>query len=330
MGSGSRHPGCHHRSGIGSLFHGNDLDGGTFDYSRLVASRSGRLVVELQRRRRTDGLTFCVCNPITGDVSVLPPLSGKDMPVSYACTLLTDNDLDPLGSTNFFRLLLVYNRPGFTVLRCYASEIGNWGTEAKSSVDVSDQELRHVGPAVVLRGVAFWPLDHGALGVRLDLDAQDPNQALHAHLLPYDVPHYWPEKRLLGVSPDNRLFFMHYSIRAGLNILCAKISYFEIQGDDFQTGRKESSSFEQGVLMHQMKMTCRDTSLKLRWFGEKSGLVLFTMGESSGHSGTFTLNLRDETVQKVADGEGDQWRNLVGFEMDREAYLALLAHGQEN
>jgi hypothetical protein len=54
------------------------------------------------------------------------------------------------------------------------------------------------------------------------------------------------------------------------------------------------------------------------------------MGESSGHSGTFTLNLRDETVHKVADGEGDQWRNLVGFEMDREAYLALLAHGQEN
>jgi hypothetical protein len=29
MGSGSRHPGCHHGSGICSLFHGNDLDGGT-------------------------------------------------------------------------------------------------------------------------------------------------------------------------------------------------------------------------------------------------------------------------------------------------------------
>ncbi|KAL6888959.1 hypothetical protein ACP4OV_009985 [Aristida adscensionis] len=140
------------------------------------------------------------------------------------------------------------------------------------------------------------------------------------HLLPYDVPHYWPEKHLLNVSPDGHLFFMYYGIRLGLNVLEAKISYFDIHGDDIQTDRKQRSSL--GILMHQMKMTSRDGSLKLWWFGEKSGMVLFTMGESSGHHGTFMLNLRDQTVEKLADSEGHSWRNCLGFEMDSIAYLA--------
>ncbi|KAL6627177.1 hypothetical protein ACP70R_030903 [Stipagrostis hirtigluma subsp. patula] len=91
-----------------------------FHYSRPAASRSGRLVLELQRQSRGDGVTF--------------------------------------------RLLLIYNRRGFTALRCYSSDTGRWGAEARSAVEVSTWELRRIGPAVVRRGVAFWPLDHGRSG----------------------------------------------------------------------------------------------------------------------------------------------------------------------
>jgi hypothetical protein len=65
---------------------------------------------------------------MTGDMALLPPLSGTDMPGSYACALLAgDDDLPP----TFFRLLIVYNRRGFTALRAYSSDTGRWSAEAR-------------------------------------------------------------------------------------------------------------------------------------------------------------------------------------------------------
>lgn len=100
------------------------------DYSCPVASRNGRLVLELRRDTRGDSVTFCVCSPMTGDAVVLPPLSGEDRPTdNYGCALLTVDDDSP----RLFRLLIVYNsRRGFTALRCYCSEAGRWGTERRS------------------------------------------------------------------------------------------------------------------------------------------------------------------------------------------------------
>uniref|UniRef100_K4AJJ6 Uncharacterized protein n=1 Tax=Setaria italica TaxID=4555 RepID=K4AJJ6_SETIT len=68
------------------------LDDGLFDASRLVASRNGLLVVELQRRKRERALKLCVCNPMTGEVTVLPPLGGKEIVSPFACTVLTADD----------------------------------------------------------------------------------------------------------------------------------------------------------------------------------------------------------------------------------------------
>jgi hypothetical protein len=73
--------------------------------------------------------------------------------------------------------------------------------------------------------------------------------------------------------------------------------------------------------MPEFKLSHYNMSVKLRWFGEKSGLVVFTMGRPSGHRGTFVLNLHDEVFSKVAD-YGDSWKNLLGYEMDMAAYLS--------
>ncbi|CAL4950216.1 unnamed protein product [Urochloa decumbens] len=297
--------------------------------SRPVASRNGRLVLELQQEGgHSDGrLKLCVCNPMSGDAAVLPALSsGPQKPRDYGCALLTgdDDDLSPL--TSFHVLLLYNNRRGSTALRCYyysssSSSSGGWGPEAKCSTRISGGKLHRIGQAVVLRGVAFWPLDDGALGVRVS--AATGAEITEMHLLPYDVPHYWPEARLLGVLPDDRLFFVYFGICG--DTLMAKLSYFAIDGDDVGAGRKECSSLEEGIRMHQMKVTCQDT-LKLRWVCEKSGLIFFTLRESSsGRSGTFALNLHDKLVEKVADGEGHKWRNFVGYEMGTAGYLASIA-----
>ncbi|CAM0884020.1 unnamed protein product [Alopecurus aequalis] len=312
-------------------------DGGLLEYSRPVASRNGRLVLELRREGRAmDGLRLAVCNPMMRDnIVVLPPLiisvAGKKSTTirNYGCALLTGHDLRRPRCHSFFRLLLVYNhnRGGgkSTLLRCYSSDTGRWGPETESDVKIHSSELSRIGQAVVRRGVAFWALDHGVLGVRLDQIDQDA-AVTDMHLITYLVPHHWPDNRLLGISSDNRLFFMYVGVSAGQNkIMIAKLSYFEFEeDDDIRTGRKGTMPEQEAVLMHQMKMPHQHTGIKLRWFGEKSGIVLFTLGEQSGHTGTFVLNLQEKVVEKV-DDDGDSWKNLVGYEMDMAAYLASMA-----
>ncbi|GJN17262.1 hypothetical protein PR202_gb04317 [Eleusine coracana subsp. coracana] len=292
-----------------------------FINSRPVASRNGLLVLELQREGHADGLRLCVCNPTSSkdEAMLLPPLSGQEKPRDYGCAVLAGNDFHPRPRLlTSFVVLLIYNRPGFTALRCYSTEAGDWGPEARSCINVPAWKLCRIGQAVVRRAVAFWPLDHGALGVRLSATAPEVTET---HLLPYDVPHYRPDRRLLGVTPDDRLFFVYFGVC--VDILTAKISYFAIDADDIAGGRSERCYQQEAVRMRQMRMTCQDT-LKLRWVCEKSGIVLFTLGESSGLSGTFALSLDKKTVEKVADGQGHEWRNFVGYETDTAGYLASI------
>ncbi|KAL5225921.1 hypothetical protein ABZP36_012560 [Zizania latifolia] len=84
-------------------------------------------------------------------------------------------------------------------------------------------------------------------------------------------------------------------------------------------------------------------TLKLRWFCEKSGLILFTLEESSGYPGTFALDVQSSAVKNVVNGPTVSWRNIhlespavvkvadghswscfVGYEMDIAIYLAAL------
>uniref|UniRef100_A0ACD5XDP8 Uncharacterized protein n=1 Tax=Avena sativa TaxID=4498 RepID=A0ACD5XDP8_AVESA len=313
-------------------------DRGILDHSRPVASRNGRLVMELKHEvHGADGLWLAVCNPMMHDNSIVivPPLISEAGTTiqDYGCALLTGQDLRPPRCNTFFRLLLVYNRGpagNSTVLRCYSSDAGCWGREAECSVQVPSSEIRDIGQAVVRRGVAFWALDLGVLGARLD-EIDQHGAVTDMHLMPYPTPHTMPQKRLLGISPDNRLFFMDMGVVGWKNkFLLANLCYFKFSDEDnIRTGRMlfGPDREDQQVRMPNMKLSHYNTSVKLRWFGEKSGLVLFTMGRPSGHRGTFVLNLRDKVFNKVAD-DGDSWKNLLGYEMDMAAYLVSSVNPQ--
>jgi hypothetical protein len=71
------------------------------------------------------------------------------------------------------------------------------------------------------------------------------------------------------------------------------------------------------------------TAIKLRWFGERSGTVLFTLGEGeswTSEQGVFMLNITTGSLEKLADGaECHVWKYLCGYEMGREALLASVA-----
>jgi hypothetical protein len=137
---------------------------------------------------------------MTGDMALLPPLSGTDMPGSYACALLAgDDDLPP----TFFRLLIVYNRRGFTALRAYSSDTGRWSTEARrSGPKITGKHVRELGQGIVLRGGAYWPLLFTALAVRIDTP-----EPIEVRMPQGGLPGYMEDGagRLLGVSRGGRL-----------------------------------------------------------------------------------------------------------------------------
>ncbi|EEE55389.1 hypothetical protein OsJ_03469 [Oryza sativa Japonica Group] len=281
--------------------------------SRPVASRNGRLVLELQSEEHVnDGkLNLCVCNPMTGDVAVLPPLSGKDRPRMYACTLLTDADIDqPPPSANFFRVLIVYNRDRFTAFRSYSSDTGSWSMEAKKTPGpkLTNWDLGKLGHGIVLHAVAYWPLRRTTLAVRMPLDG---------------IISTIQQFRLLGVTPERKLCFIDAANSSGYVGLASMV--FETTGDDMCGGAGEwVRKGGIGQLRRQFKIKSADAS-KLRWFCEKSCTLLFTLGKGSS-PWTFALNLGTKKIEKLTTGvDCNWWRNFVGYEMDAAAYLMSIA-----
>ncbi|KAM0909912.1 hypothetical protein ACQ4PT_014506 [Festuca glaucescens] len=311
--SGARFLGSRSPS-LQEAFHGV-VDHG-FEYSRAVSSRNGRLVLELRHDGRVAGLELCVCNPMTGDLALLPPLSGTDMPGSYACALLAGDDDLNLPST-FFRLLIVYNRRSFTALRAYSSDTGLWSAEVRrSGPKITDKKIRELGHGVVLRGVAYWPLHFTALAVRMD--KPEPREVR----MPRDgLPGYYVHGgRLLGVS-GGRLCCL-VVIPPG-HKLSLEIRYFDPSAGDCGEWEWKPNFF----MPPQKDIKIRHlTSTKLRWFHDRSAIVLFTLGRGSSRQGTFTFDMESREINELVHGVGfKQWKHLVGYEMDQTAYLASVA-----
>ncbi|RCV25695.1 hypothetical protein SETIT_5G185600v2 [Setaria italica] len=322
---------------------------GLFEHARPVAARHGWLVLELRQERYTDGLSLCVCNPMRRDMAMLPPLAGTDKPGDYACALYTGHDLDsPRPLSAFFRLLIVYNRRAFTAMRSYSSDIGRWSTEAKRSwgPKIASEKLHEFGQSIVVGGVAYWLLRRSAFAVRVD--TPEPTEVPMPPTGP-GISDLCPGWRSLGVDADGKLIFIDVGFFNDVDVAALDLSaalrlnsyYLGVvtSGDDGCSGEWEPR--RRCIRLKQMKVRYEGfgkdkvlpfgekINLRLvRWFCEKSGNLLFTLGEGTGSPGTFVLNMATEHVEKVADGvDCDSWRNFVGYEMDGAAYLASISRG---
>jgi len=297
----------------GLQHHGVDA----LDLSRPIASRNGRLVLELHS---VDGsLRLCVCNPMMGDdVAVLPPLLGKDRPKVYACTLLTGADLDRPSSADLFRVLIVYNRDRFTALRSYSSDTCSWSKEAMktSGPKLTNWELGKLGQGIVLHGgVAYWPLKSSALAVRFDT----PAPPSLVRMPPDGVPNKIKQLRLLSVGPDGKLWFLD---AASNGEGCVSVLWTVFHETSTGTGTGE---WVRGGAVRLTRLKVKGAmDINLRWFCEKSGILLFTLGRGSSDPGTFAMNLATKQVDKLDDCSS--WRNFVGYEMDGVTYLRSIAH----
>ncbi|KAF8694055.1 hypothetical protein HU200_038507 [Digitaria exilis] len=272
------------------------------EHSRPVAARTGWVVLSF--------LDLCVFNPMTGEIFMLPSLSGEARPRCYACALLTRDDVDeplPTSTTVFFRVLIIYNRYRFTAFRAFSSETSRWGTEVARSAHPK------IDNSVVLRGVAYWPLRHSALAVWLD--GPEPCEIT---MPPWGIPADQPQSlRLLG---QQKLCFIDVLPPAGLPCRTIFLLTSVLSTVDGQDTNMLKWVMLHGRLYIPEMMVCSSDDFKLRWFCEKSGVILFTIGEETTHK-----------IQKVVDGTGcsswrncGSWRNVVGYEMDAAGYLASL------
>ncbi|WVZ94985.1 hypothetical protein U9M48_040802 [Paspalum notatum var. saurae] len=330
--------------------------------SRVLASRGGRIVLDLRRRansRTTHAVRLGVCDPVMGGggVDVLPPLRGKDSPTGpFACTVITaaDEHGTVTGSqsehASSYRVLLLYNRRSFTALRCYSSDAGSWGPEAQVvGARIGRSQLRGEAPAAVVHhGVVLWP----GLAVALRLDSLlQPAPAVPpaakkssaGKTLPPPPPRYtvagvslavrqrhWgmatmTMNRLLGVMPDGEL------LRVEADYETIRAYWGGLKGGD------DGGGMDGGCLLGealQWKWTMKQAlmgvhAVRLRWLFEKSGLFIFTAksNASDDHdTHVYTMDVETKRFGRVATGGGGDplLMEMCGYEMDRVALLASL------
>ncbi|XP_006662268.2 uncharacterized protein LOC102721960 [Oryza brachyantha] len=313
-----------------------------FKNSRLIASRNGRLVLELRRSSRAAALRLVVCNPMAGDMSILPILAGKDRPGYYTCALLTADDLqdaaDPLQpSPAAFRLVLLYKRRNFTACRSYSSDTKAWGTEGKiSGIKIGGKRLGDMAAGVAVRGRVFWLARNAVFGVDMGtLEATSET-----------IPSEWKwncklcfclgsqvENRRLTVSADGRLCAVQ--VGRSLTNHDVMISVFSrYHCDDGCTARKWRWEKVQEVVLNHLLPLTNVKRICLRGVCEKSGLVFLATGADvyaqQPDAGLYALDLRKEAARLVPAPPGrcsdrrSSW-SFFGYEMDRVAYLTSLA-----
>uniref|UniRef100_A0A0E0M6J1 F-box domain-containing protein n=1 Tax=Oryza punctata TaxID=4537 RepID=A0A0E0M6J1_ORYPU len=316
------------------------FDNGLFSNSRLIASRKGRLVLELRRSSRAAAVRLVVCNPMTGNMTTLPILAGKDRPGHYACALITANDLegtlDPLSLTDdsaAFRLLLVYKRRNFTACRSYWSETKAWGAESKlSGVKIGGRRLGEMTGAVAVRGSVFWLLKNLLFVVRLGtLKATTetfPSKWCSKLCFCYGSP---VQNRQLAVTPDGRLCAVQVDRHVTNNTVRLNvISRHDDHGPPtWELDKARDVELNRVLPMANVRRVC------LRGVCEKSGVVFLAIGADMYNQqpdlALYALDMDKKEARKVAAPPGHCRRSsssFFGYEMDRVAYLASLSGGE--
>ncbi|CAL4999766.1 unnamed protein product [Urochloa decumbens] len=324
------------------------LAGDVFRSCRLAASRNGRLVLELRRRasRGAAALRLAMVNPITGDVDILPALSGKDTPGSYACAMLAASD--DVAAAAAFRLLIVYKRRHFTACRTYSFDTKAWGAEGKiSGARIGGARLGEMDAGVAARGGAFWL--HGDAVFRLRVGTLEaafeaiPNRNKRARELCRCLGGGTAagQNRRLAVAPDGRPIAVQVG-RGSLNRFVISVFRREDDDDDGRlVGTKRRWTKAEDVDVDPFLPRWHVKRVCIRAVCEKSGLVFFATGgdvydqqqqgaRQEEDLALYVLDLETKEVREVPAPESrcsvrnSSW-SFHGYEMDTVSYLSSLA-----
>ncbi|CAL5010288.1 unnamed protein product [Urochloa decumbens] len=273
-------------------------------------------------------------------IHTLPPLTGKDGVGHYACTVLTADDrhgenggTDSPRSASSYRLLLVYSRRDFTAFRSYSSsddDGGGWSPEAKvTGARLGKQQMGLMRNGVVAPGgrVAYWLAKDAVFALRLDTMEASVLAKRRVHIDSTRLG-FTPEGNLCTVKLDRAMNKATH--RWSVRVLC--ISTNGLHSGDYD--RHERWQKEYDIWIESFSLD-NGATLKLRWFCERSGVVLFTTDHWIGGgriSEVYAFSIPTRTLEKVmasnnnGDGNGGgPWENFYGYEIDQAAYLSSLA-----
>uniref|UniRef100_A0A0A9C0K5 F-box associated domain-containing protein n=1 Tax=Arundo donax TaxID=35708 RepID=A0A0A9C0K5_ARUDO len=209
---------------------------------------------------------------MTGDVHLLPPLSGKDGLGHYACTVLTADDLDdkntdPLRSS-YYRLLMLYTRRSFTAFQSYWSDDGSWSKEAKvihARLGKKRMGLTQMG--VVARGgkLVYWLAKNVVFVLCLDtMESMVASMPCSGKGWGFDMAN-----TLLGLSPEGKLYAVQFD-RLSLKTAKRRVSVCIST-----CSSRRWFDTKKSVPVDQF-LPADVAQVKLRWFCERSGVVFFT------------------------------------------------------
>ncbi|KAF0918516.1 hypothetical protein E2562_024779 [Oryza meyeriana var. granulata] len=278
---------------------------------------------------------------MTGEVDIPPHLHGKDRPPAfYVCALLTakdlhncslgddDDDMTPSSHSHLhrYRLVLIYNRRSFTAAWCFSSDTRQWGAEARV-IGASVGRIRQ-HTAIVHRGVVFWPRLKLAL---LTLPTASNETTVVKGMSTHHV--YRLEESLLGLLPDGSLCWAEVSWDSKIRLFfCGSGAdddmMLSLHEKPFSSGRRWrlKRTIMLGHIVPKLSSWPITPPVKLRWFCERSGVILFTI-----RKGCYTLNLKTMEVDKVTNSEPllmvEEMDMMYGYEMDRLTFLASLGAG---
>ena len=322
-----------------------NIDNELLNSSHIVASRNGLLVIEVQRGKHSRTLKLCVCNPMSGEVHVLPALRGKDGLGHYACTVLTTVDYQNMNRNNnsqpplssHYHLIIVYSRLHFTAFRSYSSKDGIWRPEGKvTGAQLGKNQIRLMRNGVIAYGgqVAYWITIDLVFGLHLNtLDATMIR-------LPWSRGNTFIDTKniLLGTTPKGRLCAIQFSKNWSLSMHGKWEPTNEIHVITYDNNGSTNNNMLQmsnslwktkiNIQIDQaLKVDALAMEVKLQWFCEKSGVVFFTISYyGKPRSEVYALNLGTRMIEKVASNTScnDLWNNFYGYEMDHASYLTTL------
>lgn len=272
-------------------------------------------------RRRVapqNGVDLCVCHPISGRCSLLPPITVNDR----SHVLLPGDDAD--GS---YQLLTVDR--AFQI-HTFSSKDGSWGGRAVQMPPVGEQTRWLLRSPAVIHGIVYW------LALSPGTTVHNRSETVEDYrILAFDVntlqvtsiglPPHWQRRCSPLVSPYNLLLAPWTDGRLSLlvsefNVICM---WTLSPAGSWAWAQREV--INKGTILRSLEpllpkpQLCFD--IKFEWFGERSGMVIFQL-----HGiGVVLLNLQTMEVRKLR--EGQRWSSSLQFcpyEMDFTSWLPTL------
>ncbi|TKW14233.1 hypothetical protein SEVIR_5G154600v4 [Setaria viridis] len=250
-----------------------------------VASGGGGLVALCRTLGSRDTARICVCNPLAGTSTFLPPLPPLFVPEK---TIF----LEAGGSS--FRLLTVMDDQRVLVLRVFSSQTGWW--DAAVAAELPDNMVMIVSsPAVVHRGAVHWICGTHALPNAVHTVAVRLTQAV-ASVSRINLP---PRAGLHRLTEASRAVHLTNSVQDTLSLVLVDELVLSIW--NLEESSPDGKQWSCCKAIHLMPMlppinfSCRKVELSIQGLCEKSGsLFLHLVGE-----GLFMFNVETKKLVKV-------------------------------